>query len=600
MRAGARCSVLVALLAVLLPAPAAGQATVRSFLTPGADVPVGSTFIVSVEVTGAGRVEAAPQAPDLSAWADYQGSGRSSQVSVVNGRTTSTVTWQFRYRAAGEGQHPVPPVTVEADGATFESNALEMRVVPARPGAPSSAGSADEGGLAPGDLFLTTEVPRTRVREGEPLPVSYRIWTRVNVTSYTVVEIPEMQGFWVEEVPSSGSPQVEQRTRNGEQYTTAVVRRVVVVPTGPGRRTMEPLGIDAQVRVRRGGGDPFDRIFGGGLFGTTVETLRVESEPLTIEVDPLPPGRPEPFSGVVGDLVVRSEVDRSEVAANEAVTLTVRVSGSGSIRTVAPPELDLPDAFEVFPPETSEMIRTSVGGIDGTKTFEYVLIPRAPGNHTIPPIRYGYFDDRTDAYRVAEAPAIPIRVTGVAGPSGPGGRSGVTQLRQDIRFIHLAAPTLRSASGGLARRPGFWIVFLLPLVGVAGAMALRRHRERLEGDVAWARGRNAGRVARKRFAEARRLAGGDDPRAFHAEVARALRGFVADKLNVAEAGMQRGDVRRGLEGAGVPEELVVRTTACLDHCDRQRFAPGTADAAEMRRFLDDASGIMSDLDRAVR
>ena len=141
---------------------------------------------------------------------------------------------------------------------------------------------------------------------------------------------------------------------------------------------------------------------------------------------------------------------------------------------------------------------------------------------------------------------------------------------------------------------------ILPMVGVGGAAALRRHRDRLEGDVAYARGRRAGRVAKKRLAEARRLADGDDPRAFYAEVARALRGFVADKLNMAEAGIQTMGLARTLADRGVGEATVRELTECLDFCDRQRFAPPSGDAGERSRFVDSVGSLMGALDKEVR
>jgi hypothetical protein len=391
-------------------------------------------------------------------------------------------------------------------------------------------------------------------------------------------------------------------TRDGQTYVTAVIRRVVLVPTGPGTRTLGPLGVEAQVRVRRRANDPFEDLFGrSSLFGTTVVPTTVLSNPLAIEVEPLPPGRPEPFSGVVGSLSVTASLDRDTVDANDAVTVTLRVSGRGNLRAVPAPVLDVPTDFEVFPPEVSESIRSEGAGLSGSKTFEYVMIPRAPGARTIPSISLGYYDTSADAYRTATTGDIPLLVTGVAA-DGPGGlaRGGVAQLREDIRFIHLGAGALRPVDRFLFGNTAFWVFMLLPMALVLGALALRRHQDRLEGDVAYARGRRASRVAKKRLAEAQRLAGGEDRRAFYAEVARALRGFVADRLNVAEAGMQMGDLSAGLKGHGASESTVTEVMGCLDHCDRQRFAPPDADIEEQARFLARASAAMTALDREVR
>lgn len=583
----------------------AQQVSVSAALAPSS-VGVGGSFAVNVEVSGVQSLDANPSPPDLGNFARYLGSGSTSNMRMVNGQTSISLTLQYRYQALAEGSWQIPAVTVQAGGSSHTTEPLSLTVSAQAQttGAAGAGGGADSGMPGPNDLFVTTEVASRNVRVGEPVVVSYRLWTHVDVVSYALTQLPELEGFWVEDLPIPGGAQVEPRTRNGEEYTTAVLRRVVVVPTGPGERTLDPLGIDARVRLRRQGRaaqDPLDRFFGGG-FSTSVESIGLRSEVTTLNVEPLPTGAPQPFSDVVGSLDVSASLDRSSVDADEAVTLTVRVEGSGNVRAVPAPELDLPADFEVFPPEVSEAVEPSLAGLSGSKTFEYVLIPRAPGDRMIPPIRYGYFDSELGAYRSVETPPMPLTVTGTATVDGPtiGARRGVSELRQDIRFIQLGPTNLRPAAGGLAGHPAFWALLLLPMVAVAGAAGLARHRERLQADVAWARGRKAGRVAKKRFAEARRLADGDDPRAFHAEVARALEGFVADKLNRSAAGMQRSDLRVALEGRGVAPALVDRIAACLDHCDRQRFAPRAADRGEMARFLDEASAIMSELDGAVR
>lgn len=594
----------VAILALFPSGSAAAQdVSARASLVPGPSVAVGSTFVLQVEVAGVQRLDANPTSPDLGDFARYVGSGSTSTLRTVNGNTRVSLILQFRYQALQEGTFDIPSVTVRAGGGTPTTEPLTLTVT-AQDQASGVSGGTDGDLPAPDDLFLTTEVSSRTVRVGEPVVVSYRLWTHVDVVSYALTRLPELEGFWVEELPMQGGAQVETRTRNGEEYTTAVLRRIVVVPTGPGERTLDPLTVDARVRVQRGrsGRDPFDRLFGGGLLGTTVESVGLRSDVATLTVQPLPDGAPQPFSGVVGSIDVTASLDRASVGADEAVTLTVRVEGAGNVRAVPEPTLDLPDDFEVFPPEVSESVEPSLGGLSGSKTFEYVLIPRAPGDRSIPPVRYGYLDAAAGEYRTAETPELPLTVTGTSSvsPPGSGTRRGVAELRQDIRFIQLGPTPLRRTAGGLAGHGAFWALLLLPMVGVAGAMALARHRERLEGDPAWARGRRAGRVARRRLAEAGRLAGGDDPRPFYAEVARALEGFAADRLNRAAAGMQRSDLRAALEERGVDASLVDRTAACLEHCDRERFAPRTADRAEMARVLDEASAIMTDLDRAVR
>jgi hypothetical protein len=516
---------------------------------------------------------------------------------MVNGRTSVTLTIQYRYQALQEGAFDIPAFGVVVGGQRRMTEPLRITVAPT---APAGGGETGSGEVASQDLFVTAEATKTRVLDGEPFVVEYRIWTRVDVSSFNLTRLPEPEGFWVEDITPAGQPQVEQLTRDGVQYTTAIIRRIALVPTGSGARTLSPVGVEAQVRTGRR--DPFDDFFGrNSLFGAATVPTAVLSNPLAISVAPLPPGRPQPFSGMVGSLRLTAELDRDSVDANQAVTLTIRASGEGNIRAVPAPELGLPPDFEVFPPEVSETVRSFGPGLSGEKSFEYVVIPRAPGRRQLGPFTMSYYDPGAGAYRTATTDGLPLSVSGTSAGGGPVllSRGGVAQLREDIRFIHLGG-TLRPAGRSLFTTPGFWLFALFPLIGIAGTSAARRHRDLLEGDVAYARGRRASRVAKKRLSHARALAGGSDSRAFYAEVARALRGLVADRLNLAEAGLQAGDLEARLRRRGSDDATVAELLACLDHCDRQRFAPPTADADEEARFLERAGAVMSALDGALR
>jgi len=587
--------------------PAAAQdVAVRAYLSPGPSVGVGRPFVLNVEITGTQSVTEEPELPDLGAFAQYLGSSTQSSVQMVNGRTNVSLTIQYRFQALREGTFEIPAFSVTAAGQTRRTEPLRVTVTatpPPQPGARAPGGATSGDLVGSDDLFITGEATKSRVRDGEPLVVEYRLWTRIDVTSFNFTRVPEPQGFWVEDVTPEGQPQIEQLTRNGQQYTTAVIRRIALVPTGAGERTLEPLGLEVQVRIRRNDPfrDPFGDFFGGSSLFNSVVPTAVLSNPVTIAVDPLPPGRPQPFSGVVGSLSLTATIDRDSVATNEAVTLTVTARGEGNIGAIPDPTLGLPSDFEVFPPEVSQSVRPFGPGLSGEKSFAYVLIPRAPGRREIPAITMGWFDDDAGAYRTATTRPIPLTVTGTAF-EGPGGssRGGVAQLREDIRFIHLGAASLRPADQELFDRATFWLVLFLPLIALAGGLAYRRHRDLLEGDVAYARGRRASRVAKKRLAQARALATAGDARAFYAEVARALRGLVADRLNLAEAGLQTAEVTRRLAERGVDPTVVEEVEACLQQCDRQRFAPPGTDPEEKTRILERAGDAMTRLDRSMR
>ena len=570
---------------------AALQLEARASVSPSV-VPLNGQFTLEVHLRGTNRVDVEPSLPDLGAFSRYIGRNTSTSMQMIAGVTTVSLTIQYRYRAIREGTFEIGVIEVEAGGQVLRTQPVTLTVSTA--GAAAGGGSEEPSGVGPEDLFIVAEVSKTRVYQNEPIEVSYRLFTRVNVSSYSLFDLVESEGFWMEDIPSPRTPEVEQRVRGGQTYTTAVVRRIVLFPAGPGTKTIEPMSVEARLQVQRQRRSVFDNFFDrGSLFGSQVPII-VVSAPVQVEVLPLPvQGRPRSFTGLVGRLNVSASIDRSSVETNDAVTLELIIEGEGNLRSLAAPIIDFPADFEVFPPEVTESIDRTGSRIRGSRTYEYVLIPRSPGQKIIPPVEMSYFNAESGLYATSASEPLRLDVTGDPVIGAPIGRAGVETLREDIRFIRIGPPSLGVLGGSLADAPGFWIVALLPLVALLGAMGLRKHWDRLEGDVAYARGRRAGRVAKKRLGQARVVMAEGDARAFYAEVERALRGFLADKLNVAEAGFMSQVAEAELRRRGVPVAATRNYFACLGECDRARFAPPSSSAEEKSGFLGRAAEAMT-------
>lgn len=592
--------VLLCALALLPRAvPVAAQdVSVRSYLDR-TQIGVNQQFLLSVEVSGSQQLTGNPALPDVSAFARVLGSSTSQQMQVVNGRRSVSLRIDYRLQATQLGQFEIGGMVVTVAGRAYRTDPVTVTIVQsATP--PSGGGNAGRAGGAPvagEELFLRATVDKRQVYQNEPVIVEYKIYTLVQVDSYSVLDQPGTAGFWAEEYPLQGSPQTSAEVLNGRRYTVATLKKTALFPTGAGVRTIEPLSIEAQVRVR--GRDGF---FGGSLFARRAPAV-IASDPIDIDVMPLPSeGRPAEFTGHVGTLRISASVDKLQVATNEAVSLQIRIDGEGNIRTLPTPDIDFPLDFEVYPPEEGESINRGEAAITGSKTYEYVLIPRAPGTKTIPPITLNFFDRGRGVYASVGTDPIVIEVTGEAlpGPVVAGGRRGeIRTLREDIRYIHLESPSFQPLDGSPLSNVGFWTIVLLPLVTVGGAWVARRHQDRMLGDVAFARRRRAGRVAKKRLAVARSLSGSDTPKEFYAEAGKALQGFLGDKLNMAEAGMVRDDVRDQFTRRGVTAAVADAYLECLDTCDRKRFSPAGADTAEMKAFVERAAHVMADLDRGL-
>ena len=604
-------SALVVLLSGLPASTAAQEVEVRAYLDRN-DVAMDRQFTLNVEVSGAGGADEDPRLPDLSGFAAYLGVGTQTSMQFVDGRTSTSFTYQYRFRAVAEGTHTIGPVRVRAGGEDYATDSLTIRVrqagsAPARRAPDRSRSSVDIG---PEDLFLEASVSTREPWTNEPVLVEYRLFTRVDVESYGITRAPGTTGFWVEEVALPRTPRVEQVVRDGVQYATIVVRRAALFPTGAGPRTVAPLALEAQVRVRSGRffSDPFGfgGPFGGGLFGRSV-AVPVESEAIDIEARPLPAaGRPDAFTGLVGSLRVTASLDTAAAATNEALTFRLDVRGAGNLRMLPDPKVAFPPDFDVYPPEVRDDVDAGASGVSGARSYTYVLVPRAPGSHAFPPVELGYFDAAGGRYAVAASDPLVVEVTGDVAAGDPvllgGGGARLEAARQDIRFIRVATSAFVPIDRRLFRSGVFWTVVLVPLFGLAGALVLRRHRERLEGNVAYARRRRASRLASSRLAHARGLRAPEQHQAFVTGISQALLGFLGDSLNVAEAGLVRDDIRRELGARGVAGDVVERYLACLDKCDQQRFAPPVSsdDDGATAALIDEAAQAMRALGEALR
>ncbi|MFC1639250.1 BatD family protein [Gemmatimonadota bacterium] len=596
----------LALLAIPGQWAQAQDVSVRAFLSHEI-VGLNQAFTLSVELSGSQQLDANPVLPDIDEYAQFLNSSTSSQMNIVNSRMSVTYTVQYRFQAIKEGTYTIPSFEVASGGQRYTTDPLTLEISAAPPPAGQNTqrgGNArtTESGVSSEDLFLEATANKTTVYLGEPAIVEYRIYTRVNVSGYEITRQPSTAGFWSEEYPQPSSLTATNTVRDGRQYVMATIKKLALFPTGTGTKTIDPMTMQAQIRVQ-GSRDPFRDFFGGGsLFGRNVSQL-ISSAPIELEVLPLPAaGRPSDFSGFVGNVDISTSLDMMIAETNEALTLTVRIAGDGNIRTIPEPEIEFPGDFEVYPPEITEQVTRGDNRVSGSKTYEYVLIPRAPGRRTIPSVRLNFFDPSTASYRTDVTAPIEIDVTGNA-IDVPGvtsrARGEIATLREDIRFIQIETPSFRPTDRSLFGSAGFWLVFLVPVVAVSAALGVRRHQSRLEGDVAYARRRRASRAARKRLAGARNLLGADTQKEFYAEVGSALEGFLGDKLNIAAAGMIRDDVIDLLNQHEVSQELIDEYFGCLEHTDRQRFAPAEADENVMSEFLTRVEAAMSALDRGL-
>ncbi len=523
---------------------------------------VGEQVVLTVVVSGGVQNLPDPEIPDLKANFDFFPGGTSRSFSFINGRMSNSVTLRYVLVPKHEGTFTIPPIKVAAKGEEVSTPPLKL-VVSNAPPAPTPSTAPGEKGSTRGsdDLFVRAFVDKSSPSVYEQVTYKVKLYARLNLLDNPGFQPPTTQGFWREDLQPR-DPAIE--TVKGKRYRVSEVD-IAVFPTAPGKLTIGESVLECSVEVPVRSNDPF-RMFGG------VDGRRVvlRTDPVVLDVKPLPPGAPPSFHGAVGEYAITASVDRTEVSQNEPITLTVKITGEGHIRSFGDIEMaPLPD-FRAYPSQGNEEISRQGSRINGTLTKQFVLVPLSAGRKEIPAIELSAFSPRTGRYQTLATKAIPVTVkAGAAAAPGmsAGPRGDIELVGRDIRFLETAVPSF-TRRGGVWDSARAWL-FLLPIPALAylGMWWWERQRERLGRDVGLRRRLRAARHARAALKRARTIQGTERA----SKAAEAVRGYVADRFNLPTAGLLPEDIAASMRGVEIDSAALL---AFLDRCDAARYAPG--------------------------
>ncbi|MBN2012387.1 protein BatD [candidate division KSB1 bacterium] len=575
------------------------------------------TFTYTIELSGdkVNSLNGDPELPDVSGFATFLGSsGTSQNVQITMGKMSVTKSQSYTYMANKVGTFEIGPATVEYRGKQYKTDPIPIEVVKQnstsqsrqsnRRGRTQSQSQSQNNASIEDNLFLKTAISKRTVYVNEPVILTYKIYTNVTVTSYGVAKEPNTIGFWVEDFPMRQQPQTKREMYEGREFVVADIKKMALFPTEAGEKEISPMQIECDVRVQnRSSRSMFDSFFDDPFFGRSVR-YSVFSPPVKLNVLPLPAeGKPRDFSGAVGSFNVTATIDKNEVHTNEALALKVTIAGTGNIKIIPEPVIQFPEGFERYDPKVTENIDRNGNRISGSKTYEYVLIPRYTGKKNIPSIEFSYFNPANGSYQRARTGPIVIDVTkgkDEFAVSGTGlSKEEVQLIGKDIRYIQTHAPAFRKIGNYFYNSFLFAVLAIVPILGVGVAVGQRHHLDKLNGNVAYARSRRANQMAMNRLKKAKKALSESTQKEFYAEVANALMGFLADKLNIEAAGIITDEVEGMMTSKKIEVNVIEQYMNCLKTCDFQRFAPANSGLDEMKSFYEQAKDAIIALEKVI-
>ena len=464
-----------------------------------------------------------------------------------------------------------------------------LTVLTACGGKAATAGSAISGS----DLFIKVSASKKRVHEQEPILLTYKVYTQVDLTQLEG-KMPDLKGFHTQEVPLPQQKTFHSETVNGRPYKCVTWSQYVMYPQMTGRLEIPSITFKGIVVQQNRNVDPMEAFFNGGS-GYVEVKKDIKAPGITLQVDPLPQ-RPANFSGGVGKFNISASLDKKEVKAGEPITLRVVVGGIGNLKLLKQPVVNFPKDFDKYDAKVTDKTRLTANGVEGNMVYDFLAVPRNQGSYTIPSVELTYYDTSKNAYKTIKTQPFKVEVEKGDGTSAES--EDFASQDKDIHTIKLGKAEQHKADEMFFGSFGYWISLLMPLIAFVVLLIVFRRRAIENADIVKKRSNRAGKIATKRLRLANKLMLQGKQGEFYDEVMRALWGYMSYKLNMPAEKLNRDNIRETLGRHFVDDATIEKFTTALDECEFERYAPGDA-AGNMNRTFESAMTAIMDIENAI-
>ena len=527
--------------------------------------------------------------PSTSTMSSYQ---------MINGRTTSStsIDYNFIYRAEKSGIFTVPETSVKVDGKTYTSEAITFKVLPADKSSSQGVKVDDysthtsDKKVSSNDVFVRIITSKSQAYEQEAIECTIKLYTKYSISSFMCTNQPSFDGFLIEEKDIKSSLN-EMENYNGQNYMTAVLKKCIIFPQKAGKLTINSGKYDISIVQ-------YEMVSNGFFIDKRPieREISVSSNAASIQVNPLPSPQPDDFNGAVGNFTINSELSSSSFRTNEAASLLYKISGTGNIKYIKEPFIDFPSEFEQYTPKND--IKASVVGnnVKGQITIEYTFVPQNVGNFKIGSTNFVYFDPSAKKYVTLTTPEYDITVAkGVGTSTTTTAQSEISTKNRDILHIKLGDKQPSFDNDYYITSFLYWFIYLLLALGLGASVYLNIRKIKLNADVQGARLAKANKVARLRLKKAKQFMDNKANDAFYEEVLKALWWYLSDKLLIPSSQLNRNNITVELSSYGAQQLLIDKIIYVLDECEMARYTPQKSDE-QVEELYNTTTHIMNEME----
>lgn len=524
----------------------------------------GEQFTLTVEVSGGSmRNLQIPVLPDLRGVRVLSSTpSRGTNITMVNGRTTTTITYSYTLLAQTPGNFTIPAIDVVIDGEAQKTSPVQFEIIE------RSNVTGNESQLP--DIFARIELDHENPVPGQQVVASLVLYFKqgLEVTSFQPSPGWRTDGFWKEELENIEQPRAESTIFNNVRYRQAILLRYALFPTRSGTLTINPFTVSLGVRSQTSRNDPFGSFFGG--MGTNQRRISVETEPIQLDVRPLPQADNALTIGAVGDLSINRNISTRRMVTGETVELTTTITGEGSIPLISRPQYKIPEGFEAYAPQENSNVQRRGTAIRGTKTFTEVLTTRTPGRYTIPEARIAVFNPLTGRYRYTTLPEIYIVVDRDASVRTVADANAQFALQP---ITGLAVWRNNPSDSGIFVKPWFWIMIILPGIALILGYKKKSLADRLASDASFARAHKAWDKANSNLNRAKREVSGTQPKLVYHYLYKSVTGYISDRLQMPEAGWTDAELISKTAEVCDDQDIIQNLKKLITRCSTISYAP---------------------------
>jgi hypothetical protein len=578
-------------------------------------VPMGEQFQVSYTIN---TNASAFRAPSFGNFNVYSGPNQSTSMEYVNGNMSQSVSISYILAPKQEGTFTIGPATITISGGkTLTSNSLTITVVKGsaqqstaqngnqqqQTATTGNGTTTDPSSQIKQNLFIRVVPEKSTAYQGEGIPVTVKVYTRLGLQGFQDITFPDYNGFFSQDIVQKGQVSFTREVVNGATFQVATLKQNVIFAQRSGKLKIGEVSAQCVVQERVKG-DPnnlFDQFF--GTYKKAV--YEIKSEPVTINILPLP-SSDKPFSGAIGHYTIKGSLDRTSVKANDAINLSLTVSGEGALKLIDSIPLSLPPDVDHYDPKITDKITVSPSGVSGSRTFNYLLIPRHEGKYKIPAINFTYFNPAKKTYETSSIPEMNIDVAKgdnnsaavVTNNGTPVSKEDVKVLSSDIRYIHTGHMPAYPSDDYFLYSMLFCIGIGTPILGFLGFLFFRRQYVESHKDVIALKQRGATRMAKKRLKVVQKYIASGNKEAFYDELLNALNKYLGDKFTIPVADLSKETISQKLLSNKVTPETSQQLIQTLDACEYVRYAPAAV-AGNLNEVYESAVTLITKLEDEI-